>query len=373
MKLFYQIIIVHTLFNFYVFWQGWKLLPDKKTYKIPFAGIFISEFLIFLIGFIGGNNLPLNLLRSILIIGFSWSVFIFYMVLSLFIIDIGRLLYRLIKKQKKRFILFRRIYYCASVLLTILLMVWGYNTYLHPSVVEKDIVIYKKAPYLWQLRIVVASDLHIGIVSNKETARKYVTKIMEQNPDIILLPGDIIDYDLAPLIDQHIDEDLKRLKAPYGVYACTGNHEHYADGGDKIKWIKEKTDIILLQDSAVKVADSFYIVGREDRRSPRKPLPLDRIISHIDRDLPIIVLNHRPENIDEEVENNIDMAFYGHTHNGQIVPVNYALKIFFELVYGYKLKGNTHLFVSSGLGVGGPEYRIGTQSEVLVVNVNFSD
>lgn len=373
MKLFYQIIIIHTLFNFYVFWRGWKLLPGKKTYKIPFAAIFVSELLIFLVGFIGGNNLPIELLRPILVIGFSWSVFIFYMVLFLFILDIARSLYRLIKKQAARLISFRRIYYCSSVLLTVLLMVWGYNTYLHPSVVEKDIVVHKKTPHVGQLRIVVASDLHIGIVSNKETVQRYVSKIMEQNPDIILLPGDIVDYDLAPLIDQRIDEDLKRLQAPYGVYACTGNHEHYADGGNKIKWIKEKTDIILLQDSVAKVAGSFYIVGREDRRSPKKPLPLDKIIGGIDRELPVIVLNHRPENINEEVENNIDMAFYGHTHNGQIVPANYALNIFFELVYGYKQKGNTHLFVSSGLGVGGPEYRIGTQSEVLVVNVNFTD
>ncbi len=374
MKLFYQIIIVHILFNLYVFWRGWKLLPDKKAYKYSFIGVFLIELLLFFIGFIGGNNLPHTLLRTIFFIGFSWAVFIFYMVIFLALQDVGRLFYKKVLKKPeiKNSLKLKRYYYSFSVLLTLLLMVWGHYTYLHPSVVESDIVIHKDTPELKQLRIVVASDLHIGIVSDKPIVRKYVDLIMQQNPDIIFLPGDIIDYDLYPLITQQIDEDLKMLQAPYGVYACTGNHEYYADGGDKIQWLIDNTYIIMLRDSVAQIANSLYIAGREDPRRPEKPLPLQDILKGVNRNLPVFVLNHRPDNLNEEVDNNVDIAFFGHTHAGQVFPMNCLLKILFELPYGYMQKKDTHLFVSSGLGVGGPEYRIGTRSEILIVNVTFS-
>lgn len=377
MKLFYQIIIVHIIFNSYVFWRGWKILPEKKTYRYPFAGIFFLELLFYLIGFIGGESLYPEPLRSIMVMAFSWCIFIFYMLIFLFMFDIVWLVYRKMIKRTKialgKGLKLRRGYYFGSVIFIVLLMGWGYYTYRNPVVTKKDIVIHKTAGNLEKLRIAVASDLHIGIVSDKEVLQRYIDLIMAQKADIIFLPGDIIDYDLAPLMSEKMADDLNKLDAPYGVYACTGNHEYYADGGDKIGWLHEKTNIILLQDTVLKVADSFYVVGREDPRSPKPLLALEEILAGVDKDLPVFVLNHRPGNLDEEVGNEVDAAFYGHTHDGQIFPVNYIIKLWFGLSYGYEHKGKTHLFVSSGLGVGGPEYRIGTQSEVVVVDVRFSD
>lgn len=371
MKLFYQIIIVQLLFNFYVFWRGWKILPDKKVYKLSFTGVFIIELIVYLIGFIIGDKLSSGLFRIILITGLSWAIFIFYMMIWLALFDFVRLVrYWLDKKNTTSFWRLRRVYYCCSVLLTALIMLWGYHAYMDLSVVEKDIVISKEAASLDRLKIVVVSDLHLGLINNKEIVRMQVDKIMEQKPDLILIPGDIIDYDLAPLADQRIDEDLMKLKAKYGVYACPGNHEHYGDVVNKNRWLEEKTDIRLLHDSVVEVADLFYIIGREDTKVPRKSL--SEIMDRTDKRMPVIVLNHRPDNVNEEVENGVDIAFYGHVHDGQIFPVNYVARILYELSYGYKEKRNTHLFVSSGLG-GVPPFRIGTRSEVLVVNVLFDN
>jgi len=376
MKLFYQIIVVQLLFNFYVFWRGWQILPDKKIYKIPFAAIFAIELILYLIGFAGGNKLPSEFFHFILTTSLSWVIFIFYMMILLLLFDTGRLVCYLKNKQaknstsKRKSLKIRRIYYYCSVFVTVLIMIWGYRAYLNPAVVEKDVVVNKGTPSgVTNLRIVVASDLHIGLINNKEIVQMQVNKIMKQQPDLILIPGDIIDYDLAPLTDQHMDEELKKLKAPYGVYACPGNHEHYADVANKNTWLKKKTRIRLLHDSVVQVAGTFSIIGREDPKVPRKPLA--EIIEGVDKNLPLLVLNHRPDNPDEEVDNGIDMAFYGHIHDGQIFPVNYVAKILYELSYGYRKKGNTHLFVSSGLG-GVPQYRIGTRSEILVINVRFN-
>ncbi|MFR9165165.1 MAG: metallophosphoesterase [Dysgonomonas sp.] len=376
MKLFYQALLVHILLNLYVFWRGWKVLPDRKIYKALFLGLFVFEFIVYIVGFTFGMELPSDVFRIIIAIGTSWALFIFYMTLLLLIYDVGKLACYIINRNKakkesqKRKIRIRRIYYIFSILAVSLIMCFGYYHFSHPSVVEKKIVVNNSAAYLKKLRIVEASDLHIGYLNDKDFLKIYVDKIMDQKPDIILIAGDIVDYDLRPLLEQEMDKEFKRLKAPYGVYACLGNHEHYADSERKIKWLKEDTGITILQDSVVKIADFFYLVGREDRKSPRKPLK--EIIKGIDKRLPIIVLNHQPNNLEEEIENNVDVAFYGHVHDGQVFPVNYVAKLLYELSCGYMKKDNTHIFISSGLGIGGSQYRIGTQSELLVVDVEFT-
>ncbi len=86
----------------------------------------------------------------------------------------------------------------------------------------------------------------------------------------------------------------------------------------------------------------------------------------------MIVLNHTPDNLDEEMENGADIALYGHTHDGQIFPFNIFTRLVFEVSRGYKQKGDTHVFVSSGVGLSGPQYRIGTKSEIVVLDVTFS-
>ena len=124
--------------------------------------------------------------------------------------------------------------------------------------------------------------------------------------------------------------------------------------------------------SAVLVDSSFYVVGREDLVIPdRQSLVglLDR--QEVDRSLPLIVLNHTPNNLDEEVDAGADIALYGHTHQGQAFPGNLATRMAFEVAYGYLKKGNTHIYVTSGLGLAGPQFRIGTVSEVVVLHVKF--
>ncbi len=112
----------------------------------------------------------------------------------------------------------------------------------------------------------------------------------------------------------------------------------------------------------------------------------------VDRQYPVIVMNHEPHRLQEEVAAGADIALYGHTHNGQFFPNNVIMAVssmiynsgilpesisskmrfMYEIPYGYKKKGDTHIYVSSGLGLAGPQYRIGTVSEIVVLNVNFS-
>lgn len=374
MKVFLDAIIFHTLLNGYVFFRGWKILPHKKAWHIAFSTLFILELCIYLIGFIFWENLPYSVLRFSMYIGSTWMVFVIYMSMFLIISDIVWIISFLFGNFGKRFhkdgFNIRRVYYIISVLFVILLMVRGSYRFWHPDVSEYSIQVDKTTPNVKHLRIAMASDLHIGYMIDRNILAMYVDKIMEQKPDIILLGGDLIDYDLPYLQHQQMGEEFKRLHAPFGVYAVPGNHEYRLNWKDKIDWLEKDAGLTLLRDSVVLIDRSFYLIGRDDYKTALTRESLDHLLANVDRSLPMIVLDHQPYPYGERKES-VDLAIYGHTHNGQLFPVNLYVKTLYMVSYGYKKMDRTNVFVSSGLGLAGPQYRIGTQSEVMVINVTF--
>jgi predicted MPP superfamily phosphohydrolase len=141
---------------------------------------------------------------------------------------------------------------------------------------------------------------------------------------------------------------------------------------------KNLTDggITLLRDKAVKIEDSFYVIGRDDtsvkRYSDSERKAIASIDKSIDKSLPIIVLDHQPSNLGEPSNFGADLQFSGHTHKGQFFPNNLITKRIFESDYGYYKKDNMQLIVSSGFGTWGSPIRIGTKSEIVHVNLIFN-
>ena len=371
---FYQALIVHILLNIYVFIRIWQVLPKKNAYRIPYALLFIVELIVYLIGLIFNVSLPAAILKPILLIGTSWMVFIGYTTALFLIYDLFKFLGRKFDKIHKlnlQRVSVKRIYIIISLIIIISSMTYGHYRFWHPVVTELDLKVDKKVDGLKSLRVVMVADVHAGHLIDKKVLSMYVDKIMEQKPDVILLVGDIIDYDLPPLIDQKMDEEFRRLKAPYGVYVSTGNHEYRLNGEEKIAWLGSETGMTMLRDTAIKVADKFYIVGREDDHAEKRK-PLSDIMQHVDKQLPVIVMNHEPKKLSEESTEQVDLAVYGHTHNGQLFPNNLIMSLIYEVGHGYKKKENTHIYVTSGLGLAGPQYRIGTISEIVVLNLKFN-
>lgn len=370
---FYQALIVHIILNTYVFVRGWQVLPEKKTYRIPYILLFAIELVLYLIGLVFNTKLPADVLKPILLIGTSWMLLIGYTAAFLLIYDFVKFLERRFDSFPKlnlERIGLKRIYLITSLIVVTSSMAYGHYRFWHPVVTELNLTINKKVDGLKTLRVVVVSDIHTGHLIDKEVLSMYVDKIMEQKPDVILLVGDIIDYDLAPLVDQKMNEEFRRLKAPYGVYVCTGNHEYRLNSEEKIAWLASETGMTMLRDTAIKVADKFYIAGREDEHfDNRKTLP--DIMQHVDKQRPVIVMNHEPQNLSEESAEQVDLAVYGHTHNGQLFPNNLIINMIYEVGHGYKKKESTHIYVTSGLGLSGPQYRIGTTSEIVVINLDF--
>lgn len=395
MRVFFNAIIVQIFLNAYIYWFGWQGLPDKRIVKGLYSGIFILELIIYFVGFFTSHHLSFEALHDLAWVGTSWMLFAIYMTFFLFSYELVRILTRkkkLFEKLELQSKKARLSYFLFSLLVVISVMLYGNHKFWNPEITELNINIDKESPEVKELRIVVATDIHAGYLIDKKIISMYVDKIMEQKPDLILLVGDIIDYDVKSLYEQQMETEFLRLKAPLGVYASTGNHE-YIDldekEDEKILWLSDYAGLTVLRDTSILIANSFYIVGREDdKKEGRKDLPY--IMEGVNKDLPIIVMNHEPHRLQEEADAGADIALYGHTHYGQFFPVNlimdissfvyntgiipekYKMKFMYEKPYGFKRKGDTHVYVSSGLGLAGPQFRIGTRSEIVVLNVKFN-
>ncbi len=252
------------------------------------------------------------------------------------------------------------------VLLVVLFGVGTYNAYT-PVARELSIQIDKKGE---PMRVVVASDFHLGVLSNKGHLEKFVQKTNEANPDLVLLVGDLIDDDPSWYIEDGMHQVMKRLKATYGVYGVLGNHEYY---GGKIPLLIEEmeaSNVKMLLDETILVDNRFYLTGQEDRTNiARKPL---ESLKPEDETMPWFVMNHTPDDLETPARLGVDFHTSGHTHKGQMWPNSFITSRIFELDYGHKLKGTMNALVSSGFGFWGPPTRIGSQSELWIVDIEFT-
>ncbi len=377
MTVYFYALFVHLSINVYIFLKGMRLLEEKKTWRAIFASFFIIEFTLYLTGLLLYPILPMNIVRFLWLMGSTWMVFIFYMTLMWLIIDLVLYLNRKKPVLGSYFNNHPRnsgaIFFTVTTLSIVAIMYIGNRNFRYPVVTKQEITINKSAGNISSMRIVAISDLHLGYLIDKRYAKRYVDLIMEQNPDLVVFVGDIVDAEIDPLVNQKIHQEFIRLTPPLGVYGCTGNHEFRYQAQAKINWIHNYANIKMIRDSAVLINNSFYLIGREDYvYSQRADLKTIIEEQNIDTSMPMIVLNHTPDNLDEEMENGADIALYGHTHDGQIFPFNILTRMIFEVSSGYKQKGDTHVFVSSGVGLSGPQYRIGTKSEIVVLDVTFS-
>jgi uncharacterized protein len=244
-----------------------------------------------------------------------------------------------------------------------------YNAY-SPVVRTYSITIPKFAERYSKLRIAMASDMHFGTLSGLSHVHRLVRKINELRPDIILLPGDIIDDDPEPFIRKKMGNIMKDLSAPLGVYGVLGNHEYY--GGAIPLFLKEmeQNGITILQDEAVVIDKSFSLVGRKDK-TDRNRQSIKDILQNTDPNKPIIMMDHQPTEITQAEENHVDLLLSGHTHRGQLAPNHLFTQKLFEVDWGYLQKSQLHTVVSSGFGFWGPPLRIGSRSEIVLIELAF--
>jgi predicted MPP superfamily phosphohydrolase len=201
--------------------------------------------------------------------------------------------------------------------------------------------------------------------------QRLITHVQKIQPDLILLPGDIIDDDPHVFFKKEMDSMMKQLKAPLGTYGILGNHEYY---GGKIPQFVERMkeiNIPILMDEVLNIGDSLYLIGRKDKTDKNRDSFFD-LASETDRSLPIIAMDHQPLSLKEAEQAGVDLLLCGHTHRGQMAPNHLITKRLFEIDWGYKQNNQLHTIVSSGFGFWGPPLRIGSRSEIIQIDISFT-
>ncbi|MCG7344764.1 metallophosphoesterase [Sporosarcina sp. ACRSL] len=296
------------------------------------------------------------------VIGGYWLVVIGYGVLVFPLVNI---IYFLRKRTGIKLLGYLAVSFYASIFIIGTLNAWS------PVIKSYDITIQKETER-GNLKILMASDFHLNNIIKNNHLQRFLQLSKEINPDIILLPGDIIDNSVAPYLRHQLGDIMKEIKAPMGVYATMGNHENY--GRDIPIIIEEfkQAGITVLEDEARLINDEFYLVGRKDFQDSDR-VSLQQLTKDIDKEKPIFMLDHQPVELDIAVQNGIDLMVSGHTHRGQLYPGHLITERIYENAYGHLHKNGMHSIVSSGFGLWGPPLRIGSRAEVVVINVHFEE
>lgn len=221
------------------------------------------------------------------------------------------------------------------------------------------------------LRIVAVSDIHLGGIIGNRQLSKLIKAINEQNPDVLLIIGDTFDGDVTPVVDKNMCAQFADVKSKYGIFAVTGNHDYFGQFDKKIACLRN-AGVTVLCDSTARISD-YYIVGRNDRQSEqalhKNRSSMASLVEPLDSSKGIILLDHQPYNLGEAQQCGVDLQLSGHTHNGQMWPLNHIISSMYELGHGYMQKGKTHYCVSSGYGTWGPRIRLASRAELLVINL----
>lgn len=287
-------------------------------------------------------------------------IFILFLLLKLFSIDFLKTLsYK------------RKIFEYVSMSLLIILGIIGNSNFKNISIYRNEIFIDKKAN-LEKIKIGFISDVHLNQVFDGEKLRYALDKFQENNVDIIFIGGDLLDNkhsnikdDIKKILEKYTKE---KFSFKYGIYTILGNHEYYGGIEENIAYIKD-LGIKILRDDILKI-EGIYFIGRDDNHNKYRK-NIDTLIENLPKESPVIVLDHNPKSLQESIDKKIDFQLSGHTHNGQIFPINLITKYMYLNSLGYKKIENTNTYVSSGLGTWMIPYRIGSKSELAIIDLKF--
>ena len=391
---------IYILLNIYVLRWGYLWIGNchhlfqSRIFRIILTVIYTLIALTPLTGFL--IRKPAFLHRILKITSNYFLGIFMYILMVLFSIDIVRLIlkYAVHASWIQSRIVFAAVGACC-ICIVIIISFSGIYHAKHIKVTPYKITVDKSAPDMDSLKIVLLADTHFGYNSGAVHAQEIVDKINEQQPDLVCIAGDIFDNEYDAVREpEKISEILRTIRSKYGVYACWGNHDlnepilagftfkHKKEDSKQLKDPRMKrflqnSNIQLLEDEAVLIDNSFYVVGRKDasliEKIEEKRKTPAQLTQKLDKDKTIIVIDHQPKELQDIADAGVDLDLCGHTHDGQTFPGNFTVKFLWENPCGYLQKGSMHNIVTSGSGVWGPAMRVGTDSEICTINLIFSN
>lgn len=379
------IVFLFAILNFYIGLRGWQTLGRYISWLN--SRVYWSVFWVVVMAYFAGR-LAKSFLPSVsyvlTVIGSYWLAAMYYFFLIIVIVDLVRLAGKWLGFLPESLLSNPRT--APAVGLTVLALVAGIVVYgawnaRHPKVQHYDLTIPKQAGSLRQLHLVMVSDTHLGTIIHNGRLTRMVDTINGLQPDVVLFAGDVVDENIETFVEQNMADNFRKLKAGIGVYACFGNHEYIGGHAEEVAGYLQQAGVRVLRDQYVKVDDSFYVVGRDDRFEHGQSGPgqgssgqkeLSAVMEGVDPSLPVILLKHQPVNLAEAQKQGVDLQLSGHTHQGQLFPNNFITRRLYEIDYGYLRKGSLQVIVSTGFGTWGPPIRVGNTPEIVDITLHFA-
>ncbi len=373
--------VLFGLINYYIWLSGYRAMHGivARWVLTAYTVVFVVWALSYPFVRILGNYLRTAVADLLSFIGGLWFAGMLYFFLAAVLSDLLTLIagwipaWNHLPAETRKMIDF--VVFLTLVTVVFVLVVAGHINALRLNVRKLDLKVDKAAGPEKELHIAMASDIHLGHVIDQKFLGRIINTVNKLQPDLVLFPGDLVDEELKPVIDKNIGPLFEQLSPRFGVFAVTGNHE-YIGGAEKAVKHLSRFGIRFLRDEIVKIGESFYLCGREDVSvnsfTDHKRKSLKALIHHAGLSLPLIVMDHQPIALNEAAENRADLLLCGHTHHGQLWPLNYITSAVFKISRGYLRLGSTHVFVSSGAGTWGPRVRIGSRPEIISIKLRFS-
>lgn len=367
MSMLFLILLQDIVFTIYLSYRLYQSFFTKYNKAFIILSIMVSSNLFIILKIISKNTdivIPyiLNFISTII---FAVCIYIFMLYL---VTDIIRIIF---KRLHKQFIS----HYIQGLIVTItavLVCALGYLNNHTTKINEYNIVLNKEI--IEPFKIAALSDIHIGSDMTSSRLYKEIKLINDIKPDIVFITGDIIDNNIKDYKEEYIKE-FQKINAPLGTYVVFGNHEYYSGNQADIIKLFEKSGFHVLVDNVTYIPEKeFYIIGRDSLRHTNSKnderTSIETLYKQVeDKTKPVIILDHIPKSSLDGRKINADIQISGHTHDGQFFPGNLIVNKMYELSHGMKNYDGFHYFVSSGLGLWGPPIRIGTDSEILIINV----
>lgn len=344
-------IIIFVLGIIYICSRISKFGIENKYMTFIIVGIFILV-----------TTLILNFITSVIII-------IHYLFIWLFM----DLVFLIIKKIRKKD--FK--YYLAGIITLVFVPLYIlkgiYNVY-NVDITTYDI---KTDKLNNKYKVALLSDSHIGTTFHAEKFYEYLKEIEKENPDILLIAGDFVDDGTTKEDMIASCEALGKINIKYGIYFAHGNHDkgyYYEKRGYSAQDLEmelTKNNVKVLKDESVLIDDKIYIIGRKDAEDKSR-MSAEDLTKDLDKSKFIIDINHQPTDYYNESKSNIDLVVSGHTHGGQMIPLQLLSTHISEndSVYGYEKINNTNFIVTSGISDWELKIKTGCKSEYVFININ---
>jgi uncharacterized protein len=367
MRVFLAVVLfVWTGMHVYVFWRASSVPVIARHFP---RGVLWGVACILWISYIGArilSRLGTNAVpRFFEVVGANWIGVLFLLLVPLLVVDVvtvfGLLLSRVAPSLRGWALV-------AGGVLGVIALVQG----LRAPVVESYEVRLAGLPASSDGTVLIlASDFHLGTLLGKDWLAARIDQIQTQRPDIVVLGGDIVEGDdpseleLLPL--------LRRLSAPLGVWAVTGNHEFHAGGLQRGASLLEDTGFHVLHDRWAEVKPGLVLAGVDDLTSRRRAGEAGNFIGQALVGRPpgaaTVLVSHTPWELGNAARAGVGLVLASHTHEGQIWPFGYLVRLTHPFLAGrYEVNGMT-VIVCRGTGTWGPRMRLWQRGEIIRITL----